>query len=101
MNTRANGFTLIEMMIVVVIIAILASMIWVFSLVSANFWCTDSGVERQLMGEHPQVTKMIKVERNIFTYSRVTAIENGQEKMFCLNSNLLFNYEFVDCDSEN
>ena len=97
MKRAQSGVTLIELLITISV-----AIMVVFGLIGLGFmgncWYTESGVERQIMAEKTGVTKVIKTTRNIFAYSRVLVKEDGTQKTYCLNSNILANYTFLECD---
>lgn len=94
MDGRKCGFALIELMIVVAMLVILAVLILSSTMLCANYWFTENGVLRELRAKHPNVTRILKVERNVFSYSRIVVEENGVRKEYLLDTNVLFNYEF-------
>ena len=68
------------------------------TIAKGNFWYTDAGAFRQLQAEHPQVTELVKTERSVFDYSRITVREGDAQKTYLLNTNILFNYSFSEAD---
>lgn len=95
-----KGYTLIELLIVIAIVSILA--FWLIAIpvsIRGNFWWTGQGVLSQLQEERPAVTKILnsKSQRNIFGYSKITALENSREKLYCLDTNILFDYKIAEC----
>lgn len=93
-----KGFTLIELMIVVGLVSVIGVLFCYFALGAGNFWCTESGVERQLKAEHPEIAEIVTINRGIWGSSRVLVkTKDGVSQTYCLDSNILFNYEFDDC----
>lgn len=65
---------------------------------AGNFWCEPTSVEKQLVYEHPEVTKVVSINRGVFSDSRVlVTTKDGGSKTFCLDSNILWSYTFEDC----
>lgn len=94
-----KGFTLIEIMIVFAICFIIGVVFIAGiyrTLLKGNFWYTDEGVLKALQFERPNVTKILKTERNAWDYSRIIVQEEDFQKIYYLDTNILFNYEFQD-----
>lgn len=98
MKKYQKGFTLIELMIVIFFVGVVGILLCYCTLGAGNFWCTESGVERQLKAEHPEINEVVTINRGVWGYSRVLAkTKDGASQTYCLDSNILFNYEFDDC----
>jgi hypothetical protein len=98
MRKRNTGYTLIELITVVMIAVIgIIAVVWFGAIGSGNYWYTESGVLRELRIDHPNVTEIVKTTRNVFADSVITVNEDGAVHNYCLNSNILFNYEFSVC----
>ena len=72
----------------------------VFAIVAiccGNFWYAESDAFRELKADHPKVTELLKTKRNIYAKSVFTVMENGTRHDYCLNTNVLHNYEFSKC----
>lgn len=102
MSVKKNrGFTLIE--VVTVVVMVFALFILLFGAVitgigKGNFWFSESSVLRELQVNHPEVTRVLKTERNVYSDSVIT-IENkdGSRSDYCLDSDILWNYSFSAC----
>ena len=75
-----------------IIIGVLISL-----LVNSNFWATTDGVEREMQIDFPG-SKVLKIERNIFSNSVITFKKGEKLNKICLDSSIFFNYEFKKCD---
>ncbi|MFW9880764.1 MAG: type II secretion system protein [Candidatus Thorarchaeota archaeon] len=93
-----KGYTLVEILIVIACIAIVALVnIGVIALACGNYWYTEEGVERQLKIDHPNITRVLRTQRNVFSFSVITVEEDGRRVEYCLDTGIFFNYEFHDC----
>ena len=98
MLKRNEGFTLIELLIVIVIVGVLV--VWMLGakvICQGNFWYSDDGVLRELKADHPKVTELLKTKRNVFAKSIITVKEGGVNHDYCLDTDVLWNYEFSEC----
>lgn len=96
---NSKGFTLIELMIVLAIICILVvgfGLGLIGGVAMGNGWFFENDVLRKIQLNHPQASKIIDTERNIWRYSVITVEESGQKKQYGLDSNVLFNYKILD-----
>lgn len=95
---RQEGFTIIEVFIVIAIIGII--IFWGFigcTIVKGNFWLTEDGVLKDLQINYPEVSEILRVNRNIFSYSEIyVENEDGSRGTYELDTCVLFNYEFPD-----
>lgn len=83
-------------MVVLIIFAILAAFIGgLVSILKGNFWCTQEGVQSSLIIDHPEVSKVLRINRNWINYAEVL-VENtdSTRSTYLLNTNVLFNYSF-------
>jgi len=69
-------------------------------LIEGNFWFTKQGVLQELKIDHPQITEVIKITRNVFGQSIFMVKENEQRHYYCLDTDVLFNYIFTECKGE-
>lgn len=92
---RNNGATLVELSVVMATVGILV--VSVLAISCGNFWYSDDSVLRELKANHPKVTEVLKAKRNIFAESVITVKEDGVDRDYCLDTNILWNYEFSEC----
>jgi prepilin-type N-terminal cleavage/methylation domain-containing protein len=93
-----NGFTLIELLIVIAIVGILGGYVLVIGIIcKGNYWYSEDSALRELKADHPKVTEIIKSKRNVFRKSIITVKEYGVNHDYCLDTNVLWNYEFSEC----
>jgi len=100
MQNKEKGYTLIELLIVIIFIGFLASiLIGGITMLRGNcYWSEETALEL-LKEEHPSVSKILisKSERNIWQYSKIVVLENGKQKTYCLDTNILFDYKILEC----
>lgn len=84
-----NWFTMYFVFVVVSIVGVYGT------LFTGNFWYTEAGALQQLQRERPAVTELVKTQRNIWDYSVIYVTENGEEKTYFLDTDVLWNYEFT------
>jgi prepilin-type N-terminal cleavage/methylation domain-containing protein len=97
-RSSQKGFTLIELIIVGAILFILVGWLLVWrTILAGNYWFSEGGVLRELRADHPAVTEVIKSQRNIYADSVITVKEGEVRRDYCVDTNMLFNYEFSDC----
>lgn len=63
---------------------------------SRNFYFTEETVLRKLQALHPNITKIIEVDRQIWRRSAITVEEAGSPKKYFLDSNVFLEYEFSE-----
>jgi len=102
MKKYHRGFTFIELLIVLAIIFLFVGIGWFFvlkTICQGNFWFQTGGALRELRVSHPNVEKVLVTQRNVFDQS-VFLVENkdGTRKEYCLDTSILFNYDFSDCE---
>lgn len=100
MLKKNNGFTLLELLIPLLIMAIIVVGVYVFLLKTVcqgNFWYAESSVLRELRVDHPNVTEVLKTRRNVFSKSVITVREGDENHDYCLDTSILWNYEFSEC----
>lgn len=98
MLKRNRGFTLIELLLVIVCVLIIG--VWILGIkiiCQGNFWFSEEGALREFKIDHPAVTEIIKTKRHVFDKSVITVKENGETRDYCLDSDVLWNYEFSKC----
>jgi len=61
---------------------------------SANIWYGIDGIQARLMTEGHNVTSVVSTDRNFIKYSRITVVEDGQEKIYLIDANILAVYTF-------
>lgn len=99
MLKRNDGVTLVELLIVIAIVAILMVCVIEIGVIMGpgNFWYSNDSVLRELRANHPKVTEVLKTKRNVFAKSVITVKEDGIDHDYCLDTNILWNYEFSEC----
>lgn len=101
MLKRNDGFTLVELMIVIAIIAVIVIggyVIMLKTICQGNFWYSEDGILKELKIDHPQITEVLKTTRNVFDKSIILVMENGEKTEYCLDTNIMWNYEFSKCE---
>ncbi|MDP2655812.1 MAG: type II secretion system protein [bacterium] len=97
---KNRGFTLIELLIVVatvfMIVVVFGAGI-VGTLCMGNQWFTEDGVLRKIQVNHPSASQVVDVSRKVFRHSVITVNEAGQKKQYCLDSDIMFDYEVTEC----
>ena len=80
---------------IVVLAIVCYAIFFVFGLPAANFWFSEHTVLRELQADHPEVARILKVDRNISARSVIT-VENhdGSRSDFLLDTNILQDYTF-------
>jgi len=98
MLKRNGGFTLIELLIAVAVIGIVVVGFFGIGVVyHGNYWYSNDSVLQELKVDYPETTEVLKTKRNVFAKSVITVRENGVNRDFCLDTNVLQNYKFSDC----
>jgi len=90
---------LIVIAILLIVVGFLGYYVVIGCVFKANFWFTEDGVLRELKVDRPLVTKILKTERHPIDKSVIVVEEDGQRYKYCLDSSVLFNYEFSECDN--
>ncbi len=73
----------------------------IFAFLVSNAWyCEDSAVQA-LKSQYPDITYVYSVDRNVFQASIFEAEKDNVKVKFCLDTNILFDYEFTECDTES
>lgn len=96
LTSKRSRFTLIEGVIAVFIIVAIVSVGLVGAVICGNYWYTQSGVLQVLKADHPNVTEIMKTERHVFGKSIITVKENGETRVYKLNTNILWNYKLTE-----
>lgn len=64
---------------------------------TGNFWYDDSSMVRELKYKYPGVLGVVSVNRNIWAYTKIVAVDSeGQKRYFLLDSSLFGDYEFTE-----
>ena len=92
-KNQKGGITLIEIFIVVIFILVVV--LGVGGVLKGNYWFTEGGVLRELQLDYPDVSEILKTNRNVLARSVIT-IENadGSRSEYLLDANILFDYGF-------
>lgn len=96
MRNQEIGFTVFKLFIAVstVFLSYFLSLC-IYAIFLGNLYCTQSSVLNTLQIDHPKITRVLKIDRNIFTYTIVyTENTDGYISKYFLNSSILFNYRF-------
>ncbi len=89
-------FSVVGMMVTVIILVAFCYVLSGF-FIEGNFYFTAETVLRELRADHPQVSKILKTERHVFTDSKIIVLEGEKKKEYCLDTNVFFNYKFREC----
>lgn len=66
-----------------------------------NQFGDNKKIVAQLKKEHPHVKEIVKIERNFYEYSIITAREeDGKIVPYCLNTSILLDHEFKVCEKQ-
>jgi len=65
-----------------------------------NHFGSEEGILKQLRKEHPKIEKIMSIERNFYDYSIVKVRESGEVKLYCLNTSILLDHKFSECQKE-
>ncbi|MFH1822298.1 MAG: prepilin-type N-terminal cleavage/methylation domain-containing protein [Patescibacteria group bacterium] len=86
-----KGFTLMELILVVAILGVIfIGFGFVGGFLMGNYWVGEESVLKAVQLEDSSMIKVIKLERNIWSYSRVIVSDkNGLEKEYYIDSNIL------------
>lgn len=58
----------------------------------ANIWYSLDGIQAKLMTKGHSVTSVVSTDRNFFDYSKITVIEDSQEKSYLIDTNIIAFY---------
>lgn len=101
MKSQQGGFTISELLVVVMVIFALGFVCvagFYGTLIKGNFWYTESGVLTKLRVDHPQVESVVTTTRNAWKYSRIMVMEDGRRTLYCLDTDLFWNYDLHPCE---
>lgn len=96
-TNKQKGFTLVELLIVAFtffLVAVVGVVGFYTTLIKGNFWYSEDGVLRELRVDYPKVERVLKTTRNVFSDSEIVVAEEGKEKTYYLDSDILWNYQF-------
>ncbi len=97
MRGSRGGFKVIEGAIIFIIVIWVVVVVTGLSILACgNFFYREASVLGELKADHPGVTKIVKTKRGVFGKSVITVEENGVRKEYRLDSDILFNYEFLE-----
>ena len=105
-NRSKSGFTLIELLIVVVILVIVIGYLALYlglicGIAMGNYWVSDEGALKAVQVDNPEVTEVVKIQRNIWDYSVVTVKnEFGKNVEFLLDTDVLWNCDVIVPNTE-
>ncbi len=102
MLKKNNGLTLAELLITALMISIIILSGYVFlvkTVCQGNFWYTETGVLKELQIDHPNITAVLKTTRYVFHKSVITVKEDGKKRNYYLDTSILWNYEFSECQN--
>ena len=108
MTRSKSGLTpkerlLLSILIIVIAGAVIGAIAHMFvysTICRGNFWFTEAGVLREIQADHPDVQKIVRVDHNIWSDSRIE-VETiaGDRVWYDLDTNVLFDYE-LSVDTE-
>lgn len=97
---RNAGFSVLTILAVLFLMILAWAVIWIGVISAAicgNQWFTDDGVLKKIQLNHPKATQVVDTERNVFRESIISIQEEGQRIRYCLDSDILFNYNVKRC----
>lgn len=89
-----KGFTLVELVIVIVFIMMLLVIPAIFGVICGNYWYTEAGVLHDLQVDHPEITSVVKTERHVFSDSVITVETAKGRQVYYLDTNVMTNHKF-------
>jgi len=98
---KSKGFTLIELLLAIAVIVIIVIGVWVVGIsgiIMGNFWFTEAGVLKKIQLQHSDVTRIVDVERSVWSYSAITVQDGEERKILYLDSDILFNYDVGEAE---
>ncbi|MFH1667600.1 MAG: prepilin-type N-terminal cleavage/methylation domain-containing protein [Candidatus Komeilibacteria bacterium] len=102
MKKRQGGFTLIELLIVFIVVVVIFIGGFYFLLfktvLAGNYWVFEDRLNDKFKLDYPQVEEVIYIDRKVFDPTVVTVEEYGKRATYCIDSNIMQDYEFVDCE---
>ncbi len=91
-----KGFTVLSLLLVVLVMGVLFYGLIYSIVLAGNMYVTQESSLACIQFEDPTVSKIVKVERNVFAKTKVTAEnEKGDRSSWLIDSNILFN---LDCE---
>ncbi len=97
MRNLQRGLTLVEAIIMILIIEMLVGWFIVKVLIMGNFWFVEAGVLRKIKLSNLEATSILDSTRNVYEDSVVLVTVNNKKVWYCVDSDILFNYEIKEC----
>jgi hypothetical protein len=93
-KNNSKGVAILELLVILFLILIFIIMS------TTNIFWFEEGVIKQIKAENYPGTeiKLIKSERNSFSFSRFRVMEDGKVWDYCLDTNIFFNYKIFTCE---
>lgn len=94
---KRNGFILIEFLIAVIFVGVLVIIGIFLVLYCGNFWYSEEDILRGIKIDHPAVTEILNIKLGVIDKSIITVKENGVNHDYCLDTSILRDHEFSEC----
>ena len=96
MKTSQKGYAVSEFIWALIAFVIFTALVGTSPIGAGNFYCTESGVLKELQTKDAEIAKIASIDRNALdcTYVYVET-SSGTKQTYCLNSDLFFRYEFT------